>query len=217
MKKVIGLGAGGHAKVIIDILNHTGVYEIVGLLDNNEELWNTSILGVPILGGDELLPGLLNEELKFAFIGLGSIGNSNPRRELYEYVKRTRFNIIQAIHPSANISSSVRLGEGVAVMSSVVINANVRTGKNVIINTGSIIEHDCDIGDHVHIASGSILAGGVKVDEGAHIGLGANVLQGVLIGKNSIIGAGTVVLKDVEPNTVVVGNPARVLKKMVDL
>lgn len=216
MKKVIGLGAGGHAKVIIEILTKSGGFEIIGLLDNKKELWNSRILDLPVLGGDELLLKLYNEGFRYAFIGLGSIGNSNPRRELYENIQHNEFEIVQAIHPSANISSSVEIGEGATIMAAVVINACTQIGQNVIINTGSIIEHDCDIRDHVHIASGAVLAGGITVNEGAHIGLGANLLQGIKIGKNAIIGAGSVVLNDVEPDIVVVGNPAKELRNQAD-
>jgi acetyltransferase-like isoleucine patch superfamily enzyme len=93
------------------------------------------------------------------------------------------------------------------------VNAGAALGVNVIINTGAIVEHDCVVGDHVHIATGSRLCSTVHIGTGAHIGAGAIVRQLITIGEEAIVGAGAVVVKDVEPWTVVVGVPARVLKQ----
>ena len=212
MKKVIGLGAGGHAKVVIDILSKSKEWEIIGLLDNNAMYWKSYVLDCLVLGGDELLLELFEDGLRFAFNGLGSTGDSTPRRKLFEKVKSEGYTFIQAVHPSVSVSDSAIIGEGSVVMAAVVINPCTHVGDNVIINSGAIIEHDCVIRNHVHISSGARLAGGVIVNQGVHVGLGANILQGITIGQNAIIGAGSNVLNDIEPNTVVVGNPAKVLR-----
>jgi len=214
MKRVVGLGAGGHAKVVIEILQLMGGYELVGLLDPKKELWNTEVLGIPVLGGDDLLPKLYKEGVRHAFIGLGTVGDTRPRRELYEKARSYGFQIVRAIHPQAIVSSSAVIGDGPTVVAGAIINANARLGDNVIVNTGAIIEHDCIIGDHIHIATGARLASTVHVDGGAHIGIGASVRQCIHIGRNAIVGAGAVVVGDVPNNVVVVGVPARSLKKV---
>jgi len=212
MKRVVGLGAGGHAKVVIEILRVMGGYKLVGLLDPKQELWNTKVLGVPVLGGDDLLPKLYKEGVRRAFIGLGTIGDTRPRRQLYEKARAQGFQIVRAIHPRAIISSSAVVGDGPTVMAGAIINANVRLGDDVIVNTGAIVEHDCIISNHVHIATGARLASTVHVGEGSHIGLGASIRQCICIGRNAIVGAGAVVVEDVPDDVVVAGVPARIMR-----
>lgn len=216
MKQVIGLGAGGHAKIIVEILRLLGEFDIVGLLDANPELHGTSILQVPVLGNDSLLPELFARGVRQAFVGLGGTGDNRPRASLYLLARQNKFEMLSAIDPRAIVSPSAVLGEGVMVMPGAVINADSRLGNNVVVNTGAIVEHDCRIGDHVHIATGARLGGGVIVLEGAHIGLGAAIKQGVQVGRNAIVGAGAVVIRDVADDATVIGVPARPLEKKIE-
>jgi len=206
---VIGLGAGGHAKVVIEILQTLGSYNVVGLLDSNQELWNTQVLNIPVFGGDNLLPELLNRSVEIAFIGLAGIGDTQPRRRLFEYAIAAGFRAVEVIHPRAVVSPSAELGIGATVMAGAIINSEARLGKNVLVNTGAIVEHECVIGAHVHLATGSRLCSTVNVGDGAHIGAGATVKQCISIGEGAVIGAGAVVVKDVAPMTTVTGIPAR--------
>jgi len=212
--KVIGLGAGGHARVLIEILIALGTVEIVGLLDVNPRLWKTEPLGIPVLGSDELLPKLFEDGIHQVFIGVGSTGESNLRRNLFAKAQHLGFVVIACIHPSAVISPSAIFGEGPNVMAGAVVNSATRIGANVIVNTGAIIEHDCLLGDHSHVAPGARLGSAVTVGEGAHIGIGATVRQCIRIGRNSIVGAGAAVVSDVPDDIVVVGVPARPLRKV---
>jgi len=214
MVPVIGLGAGGHAKVVIEILRLIGHYKIVGLLDPKWELWDTEILGVSVLGDDYLLSKLYDQGIHHAFIGLGTVGDTKPRRQLYEKARSYGYQIAWAIHPQAVISPSIEIGHGPTIMAGAVINAAARLGDNVIVNTGAIIEHECVVGNHVHIATGARIASNVHVGEGTHIGIGASIRQCVHIGRNVIVGAGAVVVDDVPDNVVVVGVPARILRRM---
>jgi len=207
--KVVGLGAGGHAKVVIEILRDMGTYELVGLLDPKEELWNSEVLAVPVIGDDSLLPALYQEGISHVFIGVGSIGDTRPRRRLYERARLLGFEIVPAIHSNAVVSPSAKIGHGVTIMAGAVINATARLGENVVINTAAIVEHDCNISNHVHVATGARLASTVTIGEGVHVGAGATVRQSISIGDGAIVGAGAVVVEDVPPCTLVVGVPAR--------
>jgi UDP-perosamine 4-acetyltransferase len=211
--RVVGIGAGGHAKVILDILSFYDEVRVVGLTDADPASRGHSLLGVPILGDDTALPGLLANGVSSAFIGVGSVGDCRLRRKLFEKAQQLGFHMINTLHPTATIAVSVRLGEGVAVMAHAVLNPDVVLGDNVIVNTGAQLDHDCWIGDHVHIAPGACLSGSVRVGKCAHVGVGATIIQGVSIGDGALVGAGSVVLRDVSPNTTVFGAPARLIER----
>jgi UDP-perosamine 4-acetyltransferase len=212
MTQVIGLGAGGHARVILDILRAMNQYHVIGLLDPG--CVGASVGGVQVLGGDELLSRLRAESITSAFIGVGGVGSNTKRIVLFEKVQAAGFELVKAIHPSAIIAVDVKLGQGVTIMAGVIINPDAQIGDNVIINTGAIVEHDCEIASHAHISPGAILCGGVLVGRGAYVGAGATVRQGITIGDNALIGAGAVVVKDVPSHTVVVGVPARPVQEV---
>jgi len=210
--QVIGFGAGGHARGVIEILLSSNQYEIVGLLDPKSSLQGKEVLGVPVLGGDHGLEDLTALGIHNFFIGLGSVGDCSRRKSLYEHAVNRGMNAINAVHPSAIISKSAELGAGLTIMAGAIINASAKLGANVIINTAAVIEHDCVVEDHVHIATGARIAGGVTLHKGAHIGIGATIREGILVGQRSIIGAGAVVIRDVPADHVVVGVPARFLR-----
>ena len=212
MVQVIGLGAGGHAKVVVEILKLNNELEVRGLLDECNDKVGKEVAGVSVIGNDALLPELFAKGVRHACVGVGSVGQGNRRIELYEKLRQLGFDVVQAIQPTAVISDSVEIGLGATIMAAVVINADARIGDNVIINTGAIVDHDCIIGNHAHIATGACLSGGVKVGDGTHIGAGAVIRQDINVGKNSVVGAGAVVVNDVPDNVVVMGVPAKIHK-----
>ena len=209
MAEAIGIGAGGHAKVVVEIIQLVGQYQIAGLLDSDEKKLGSLVCGVKVLGDDSLLPQLFSKGMRHAFMSLGSLGGQ-LRQELYEHARALGFEMISAVHPQAVVSRFARLGIGSTIMAAAIINPGTMIGENVIINSGAIVDHDCVIGDHVHVASGACLSGGVIVGGGSHIGAGAVVRQGISIGENSIVGAGAVVVRNVPDNVTVVGVPARI-------
>jgi sugar O-acyltransferase (sialic acid O-acetyltransferase NeuD family) len=213
--RVLGLGAGGHAKVVLEALAAMGGHGFVGLLDPRRELWGTRVGGVEVLGGDDLLGRQYDDGVRHAFIGVGGTGDTRPRRRLYELVRAHGLEIVSAVHPTATVSPSARVGAGATILAASVVGAEATLGDDVIVNSGAIVEHDCRIGDHVHLATGALLASGVQVGDGAHVGAGATVIQGVTIGEGSLVGAGATVVRDVPAATVVVGVPARTLRKVV--
>lgn len=211
--EIVGLGAGGHAKVVIEILQRNATLRIIGLLDRDDALWGRQVLGIPVLGGDDLLPELYGRGVRHVFIGVGSTGDATTRRLLYEQARASGFTVASAVHPSAVVSPSAALGAGVALMANAVVNAGADVAENVIVNTGAIVEHDCALGPHCHIAVGARLCSGVRVGAAAHIGAGATIRQGIAIGEGAVVGAGAVVVKDVPPGTTVIGVPAQVLRR----
>ena len=209
--RVVGIGAGGHARVVLDILRRSGGYEVIGLLDWNRVLHGTFVDGVKVLGDDSELATLMNDGVRGAFIGVGGVASASSRRRLCELVEGLGLEFVSAIHPAATIAETARIGRGVTIMAGALVNAGAIIGDNVIVNTGAIVEHEVELGDHVHVACGATLAGGVKVEPEAHIGMAAAVLQGVRVGRGAVVGAGAVVLRDVAAGAVVGGVPAREL------
>jgi len=208
------LGGGGHTKGLIDSIIAAKLdFKIVGILDPDNEKWGKEILGVEVIGGDELLQVLLADGVRNFIVGLGGAGDCKPRMSLYQYALETGLQPLSIIHPTAYISPFAALGYGAQVMPRVTVMPGVRIADNVILNTGAIIEHDCLVGSHSHISSGAHLAGNVTIGVCSHIGIGAVVKEGIKISDNVLVGAGAVVVKDILANLTVVGNPAKILIK----
>jgi sugar O-acyltransferase (sialic acid O-acetyltransferase NeuD family) len=214
--RLVILGAGGHARVVLDSLINASGFVPHAVVDSNQMLWGSDLDGVPIRGGDELLAELIKEGVTHFVVGLGSLGNPGPRRRLFELGVSSGLRPASVMHPTAACSSKAKIGDGAQLLPQSVVNAGAILGKNVIINSGAIVEHYCVLGDYVHIAPGATLGGGVQVGEGVHIGLGASVLQEIKIGRNSIVGAGAVVVDDVPQDVIVVGVPARISRHLND-
>lgn len=196
-KQVIVIGAGGHGRVIGDIITACGDH-VAGFLDDRPA---EDFSGLAILGKISAISDLAGD---FRFI-IG-IGNNAVRRQLSEQYALSWYT---AIHPSAVISPSATIEEGTAVMANAVVNAAARVGKHTIINTAAIIEHDNNIGDYCHISPRAALGGTVRIGNDTHIGIGAVVINNIEICHHCIIGAGAAVIRDIcEPGTYA-GVPAR--------
>ena len=207
---VVIVGAGGHGKVVLDILQRDRDVNPVGFIDDDKTSHGTIIDGLPVLGGINALPDLIPlHKLDGAII---AIGDNRVRARLFSKLEGLGFKMTRAIHPDALIAHDVKIGEGVVIAAGVVISTGTRIGDNVIINTGVVIDHDNIIEDHTHISPGVNLAGRVTVGKYAHVGLGVTIVEDLTIGENTTIGAGAVVLVDVPANTTAVGVPARIIK-----
>lgn len=191
LPRVVVVGAGGHAHVIVEILQEAGTVDLVGVLDPGAV---RDVLGVPNLGGDERLSSLLAEGITGA---VAAIGDNRARQALFERILAAGLTPVNAIHPSATISRSATLGRGVVVMAHVVLNALCRIGDNAIVNTGATVDHHGSIGAHAHIAPGCHLAGRVTVGDGVFLGTGVMVTPNVSIGAAAFVSAGLTITRDV--------------------
>ncbi len=199
-------GASGHAKVVIDIVEHQRIFKIIGLLDDNPERRDSAFFGYRILGGHDVLAHHKRCGIVIA------IGKNVVRKKLQEKSKLLGYELISTIHPSAQIARDVLIGAGTVVMAQAAINSDTVIGDGVIINTGATIDHDCRIGAFAHLSPGVHLAGNVTVGALTHIGIGACAIPGVKIGENTIVGAGATVIQELPDNIVAVGVPAHVIK-----
>lgn len=207
-KKIVIWGASGHASVVADILNLRGEYEIVGFLDDiNKNLYGTDFCGAKILGGKEKLKALFDEGVDNIIIGFGNCG---ARVKLSNLALEYGFSLINAIHPSAVVASSVKLGRGVVIAAGAVVNPGSKIGDNVIINTSASIDHDCVIEKGAHICPGVHLAGSVEIGRESWIGIGSIVKDKIKIGEETMIGAGSVVVKDIPDHVIAFGVPAEI-------
>lgn len=202
------LGAGGHAKVVIDIVERMGVHRIVGVFDDDPSKWGTRVLGHEVVGGiDEFL---LNWRSRCPEVVIG-IGSNPVRQNLYRKVSEKRFVVVSAVHPTAAVAPDVEVGEGTVVMAQVAVNPGCRIGPCAVINTSASVDHDCVLGECVFIAPGARLAGDVRVGDLSFVGTGASIIPGRTLGRNVTVGAGAAVITDVPDDVTVVGVPAHVV------
>ena len=203
------LGAGGHGRVVLDIIQQAKKHKPVGFLDNSEALHGRRVDGLPVLGGLERLPELKERGIGTAIV---AIGDNGIRRALAGQLEEAGFQLLNAIHPSAQLAGSVTIGKGVVIAAGALVCAHCQIGDYAILNTGCIVDHESMIGTATHICPGVRLAGHVTVESGAFLGIGATVVQNIRVGFEAVVGAGSVVIQNVDPMTTVVGVPARVTK-----
>ncbi|HNP78850.1 MAG TPA: acetyltransferase [Cyclobacteriaceae bacterium] len=197
---MIFFGASGHAKVVLEAWVASGG-SVSKILDDNRSIKELS--GFPV-SADYNTGDFRDQRM------IISIGSNILRKQVAE---RLPAKYTSVIHPSAQVSSSSRIGIGTVLMAGVVVNADAIIGNHVIANTGCVVEHGCVIGHFAHLSPNSTLCGNVRVGEGTHIGAGATIIQGINIGQWATIGAGSVIIEDVPDYAVVVGVPGRIIKK----
>jgi UDP-perosamine 4-acetyltransferase len=201
---VVIIGGGGHAKVVIESLRASG-HAVAAIVDADPT--PREVLGVPVVGDDLKLPALKEQGLSQLFV---AIGDNRLREKLGRKAQSLGFVLVNAIHPSAVISPSAKLGQGVAVMAGVAINADTDVGDLAIINTGAVVDHDGRLGVACHLGPACALAGGVNIGDRAFLGVGARAIPGVTIGADTTVGAGGVVVRDLPEAVLAIGVPAKI-------
>lgn len=208
MKNITIIGAGGHSKVIRDIILASQKYKIIAILDDKYK--NVTNDKLTIKGPIEYAKNLFeNHNSEFVI----AVGDNKVRKEIVKLLNIPDSSYSTLVHPTAFISPSVKLGFGVVVMPQALINADSIVGNHVIINSSASVGHDTILGDFVHISPNSTLTGGSQVGEGTQIGAGAVLIPCKQIGEWSMVGAGSTVTKDIPSKCLVVGCPAKVIKE----
>lgn len=200
-KRIVIVGAGGHAKVVLSTALAQGE-TVVGFIDDNPALSHATFQGYPVLGNTTFL-----SSPSFAHNIVLALGKNAIRREMAKRGHAMRWKTL--VHPHAYVHPSVQLGVGTVVFAGAVIQPDVKIGDHCIVNTGATIDHDCVIGDYAHLAPGVHLAGNVRIDEGTFLGIGSVVIPGTTIGSWVTVAAGGVVVKNVPSQTIVMGIPAK--------
>lgn len=193
---LIIFGAGGHGKTLIDLVRAVGVYQIAGLVDDSLPTGSV-VMGVPVLGGAEILPELYHRGIRLAANGVGGIGNVTVRLRVFELLAKAGFSCPNLVHPNAWVETSATLGGGVQVLVHTYIGSEARIGFGSVLNANVVVSHDCLLGCCVNLSPGALLAGNAQVDDYAQVGMGATINLNVRVGAAARIGNGATVKEDV--------------------
>lgn len=188
---LILIGAGGHARSCIDVIEHLDAFEIAGLIGTEEDLIN-GYMGYDVIGTDKDLSKLA-KQYQYAIITVGQIKSGLIRQRLYRKAMELGFKFPTIISPTGYVSRHAALGDGTIVMHGAIVNSCATVGNNCIINTNLLIEHDAIVGDHCHIATGAIVNGTANIGFGSFVGSGSIIKQGIRLGSNSVVGMGIAV------------------------
>lgn len=214
MKKVMILGTGGNSIDLLDLIrdiNQTAPqFECVGFLDDDPVKLNTQIAGKTVKGS--LKDAGVFQDCYFVN-GIGNASNFILKQQIIEKTGINKDRFVSLIHPTAFVSKESDIKNGSVIFPNVVINSNVTIGHHVIILSNTVISHDCSIDDYSCIAAGVCVSGGVKIGPHCYIGSNASVKENINIDRYCLVGIGSTVLDDIKENTVVVGTPARLLRR----
>lgn len=214
MKKIVILGTGGTSVDILDTIadmqDNGADLKCVGFLDDNKKLWGKEIESVKVLGPLNKASSL---DGVYFINGIGSPSNFINKEKIIAGLGLSPKRFLTVIHPTASVSRTARIGRGVAILQNVTVTANAKMGDHIVILPNSIVSHNCEIGDYTCIAGGVCISGGVKIGKSCYLGTNSTFRDEVKIGGLCLVGMGSVVLNDVEKKSVVVGNPARFLRK----
>jgi sugar O-acyltransferase (sialic acid O-acetyltransferase NeuD family) len=197
MKKIILVGAGGHCKSCIDVIEKERKFRIIGIIDNKKK---GIFLKYKILGSDDFLEKY-NKKTIHILITVGQIKNFKIREKLFKKIKKKKFKFATIVSPLSYVSKHASIGEGSIIMHGSIINAGAYVGKNCIINTKSLIEHDVIIGDHCHVSTEATINGGVLIKKGVFIGSRSIIKNNINIGEGSVVGAHLYINKNLKNNS----------------
>ncbi len=208
--KIVIVGAGGHGRVVLDILRNNHQFSIAGFIDSDPAKHHQEMDGIPILGDLSLVPQFRDMGIEGAIV---AIGDNRIRDTFAGTLEQAGIGLVSAIHPSANIAGNAAIGKNCVLCAGANICTHVIIEDSVILNTGCIVDHESRIEKAAHICPGVRLAGHVRVCEFATVGIGSTIIQNLKIGPSAMVGAGSVVIEHVPAYSTVVGVPAKVIKK----
>jgi sugar O-acyltransferase (sialic acid O-acetyltransferase NeuD family) len=209
---VVIVGGSGHGKVVIDIVEQTGKFNVLGILDAQIPC-GQQVLGHPVIGYEsELVTMIQKQQVEGLLV---AVGDNWLRSKIFNSISALSSTIKfpSAVHPSAQVAKNVRLGPGTIVMAGCVINSDTSIGDFCILNTHCSVDHGCKLGDYVSFAPHSCAGGNVDVGDYTAVCLGANIIHGLKIGAHTVVGAGATVLNDLPSQVVAYGTPARVVRR----
>lgn len=200
--RMIIYGCGGHGRALLEVVRAMGTYRVVGFVDDNPPAVD-QYLGVPILGGQEVLPDLLAQGVSLAANGIGGIGAPHIRWQAFNRLESLGFHFPTIVHPSAVMEPSAQLMEGVQVLQLAYVGTQAKVGKGSVVNVHAVLCHDADIGTCANFSPGALLAGNVKIGDFTQVGMGATININLSIGAHVRIGNNATVKSDVPDGTVV--------------
>jgi len=209
---IIVLGRGGHAKVVIDMIEEDSRFNIIGVTDSNIENDNF-FEGYPLLGNDDVLQDYYNKGIKNIVLGIGGFIDNNLRRKLYEKVVAIGFNLPPIIHSSAVISKTAIIGQGTVIKRGAIIDTKVQIGVNNVVEIGAIVGHESIVGDHVLLSANVMISAYNNVGDDAFFAVASTIVSGINVCQGALIGAGAVVVKDINKKGTYIGIPAKLKKE----
>lgn len=203
MKDILLIGAGGHCKSCIDVIESDGEFEIAGIIDLPSSK-SDNVLKYPVIGTDDDL-SKLREQFENAVITVGQIKSPSKRIEIYNILKKLKYTLPIIVSPTAYVSKHSNIGEGTIVMHGAIVNVNTTIGVNCIINSKALVEHDGYVGSHTHISTGAILNGEVKIGNQCFIGSNSTIINNIKIADEVVLGANSTVAKNIDYPGIYIG------------
>lgn len=203
MEKLLIVGAGGHAKVVTDLVLENKQYELVGYIDSD---FSKKYRDICVVGEDADLSKFYEEGVSCVFVALG---NNQLRQKIQVKCEKIGYAVVNIISSRAYISPTVEMGKGNVIMNGAILHASTRLGNGCIINTNASVDHDCVIGDYTHVAPGVAISGFTHVGRECCLGTGSRIIDRIVVGDRVTLGAGGVIINNVENDTIVVGVPAK--------
>ncbi len=205
------IGASGHAKVVIDVIERQGVWRVAGLIDTYKTP-GTELMGYPVLGPEDCLPVFMTRHN--AGGAIIAIGDNQVRQRMALRVAEIAPSLafVSAVHPAAHIAREVQIGKGVDIMAGVTVNPGTRIGDFCFLNTNASVDHDNVLEPFSCVQPNAATGWNVRLGARSVLAMGATVVPGISIGADTIIGAGSTVLRDVPPRVVAYGTPCRLVR-----
>lgn len=201
-RSIVVYGGGGHGKSLIDLIRVLGEYDLIGVIDDGMAVGD-QVMGLPVVGGGDELPGLVARGVSLAANAIGGVGDMMSRVKIFERILAANLTCPTLMHPSAVVEDSAKLAEGVQVFPHAYVGSESVIGFGAIVNTSAVVSHDCSLDAYANVAPGALLAGGVSIGEGVLVGMGVTVNLGVHIGAGARIGNSAVIKQDVPPGVIV--------------